>query len=60
MSSGIRALWLIVPLMVFGLWGILHIPDPDHDRDNEDSDVALAKLPSLPGWSRADLPDFSA
>ena len=60
MSSGIRALWLIVPLMVFGLWGILHTPDPDHDRDAEDSDVALAKLPSLPGWSRADLPDFSA
>ena len=60
MSSGIRALWLIIPLVVFGLWGILHTPDPDHDRDNEDSDIALAKLPSLPGWSRADLPDFSA
>lgn len=59
MSSGIRALWLIVPLVLFGLWGTLHIPDPDHDRDNEDSDIVLADLPPLPAWSRADLPDFS-
>ena len=60
MSSGIRALWLIVPLVVFGLWGTLHTPDPDHDRDSKDSDIALARLPSLPGWSRDSLPDFSA
>lgn len=59
MSSGIRALWLFVPLVVFGFWGTLHTPDPDHDRDDETSDIALSKLPSLPGWSRADLPDFS-
>jgi len=60
MSSGIRALLLIVPLVVFGLWGILHTPNPDHDRDDETTDIALAKLPSLPSWSRSDLPDFSA
>ncbi|MDF0748924.1 glucosaminidase domain-containing protein [Marinobacter sp. 71-i] len=59
MSSGIRALWLFVPLVVFGFWGTLHTPDPDHDRDDETSDIALSKLPSLPDWSRADLPDFS-
>ena len=59
MSSGIRALWLFVPLVVFGFWGTVHTPDPDHDRDNETTDIALSKLPSLPGWSRADLPDFS-
>lgn len=57
MSSGIRALLLIFPLFVFGFWGALHTPDPDHDRDMDD--IALAQLPPLPRWSRANLPDFS-
>lgn len=58
MSSGIRALLLVFPMVVFGLWGALHTPDPDLDRYETD-DVALAQLPPLPRWSGADLPDFS-
>ncbi|MDK8463809.1 glucosaminidase domain-containing protein [Marinobacter sp. SS13-12] len=61
MSSGIRALLLVFPMVIFGLWGALHTPDPDLDRDRDETDdVALAQLPSLPRWSRADLPDFSS
>lgn len=60
MSSGIRVLLLVVPMLVFGFWGALHTPDPDLDRDRDDSaDVALAQLPPLPRWSGSDLPDFS-
>ncbi|MBL3554955.1 MULTISPECIES: glucosaminidase domain-containing protein [Marinobacter] len=60
MSSGIRVLLLVVPMVVFGFWGALHTPDPDLDRDKDDAaDVALAKLPPLPRWSGTDLPDFS-
>ena len=61
MSSGIRALLLVFPMVIFGLWGALHTPDPDLDRDRDETDdVALAQLPPLPRWSRADLPDFSS
>lgn len=61
MSSGIRALLLVFPMLIFGLWGALHTPDPDLDRDRDETDdVALAQLPPLPRWSRADLPDFSS
>lgn len=64
MSSGIRALLLVFPMVVFGFWGALHTPDPDLDRDSNRNgdgtdDVALAQLPPLPSWARADLPDFS-
>lgn len=58
MSSGIRALLLVFPMVVFGLWGALHTPDPDLDRYETD-DIALAQLPPPPRWSGADLPDFS-
>ncbi|HEY9118343.1 MAG TPA: bax protein, partial [Marinobacter sp.] len=60
MSSGIRVLLLLVPMVVFGFWGALHTPDPDLDRDGEEAaDVALAQLPPLPRWAATDLPDFS-
>jgi len=60
MSSGIRALLLVFPMVVFGFWGALHTPDPDLDRDRDEADdVALAQLPALPRWSGSDLPDFS-
>ncbi|NMT65201.1 glucosaminidase domain-containing protein [Marinobacter orientalis] len=60
MSSGIRAFLLIFPMVVFGLWGALHTPDPDLDRNGHgNGEVALSKLPPLPHWATADLPDFS-
>lgn len=60
MSSGIRVLLLVVPMLVFGFWGAFHTPAPDLDRDlDHTADVALAQLPPLPGWSATDLPDFS-
>ncbi|MDL0432027.1 glucosaminidase domain-containing protein [Marinobacter sp. TBZ242] len=59
MSSGIRALMLIFPMVVFGFWGAVHTPEPDSNH-NGDSDVALSELPPLPRWAREDLPDFSA
>lgn len=60
MSAGIRVLLLVFPIVVFGLWGALHTPDPDLDRDRDETeDVALAQLPPLPKWARAELPDFS-
>lgn len=60
MSSGIRVLLLVVPMVVFGFWGAMHTPDPDLARDeDETADVALATLPPLPRWASTDLPDFS-
>lgn len=59
MSAGIRVLWLFVPLVGFGLWGALHTPEPDHGSSGQSMDIALASLPSLPGWSQSELPDFS-
>ncbi|MEP1217148.1 MAG: glucosaminidase domain-containing protein [Marinobacter sp.] len=60
MSSGIRVLLLVVPMVAFGFWGALHTPDPDLDRGGDDTaDVALAQLPPLPRWAGTDLPDFS-
>lgn len=60
MSSGLRVLLLVFPMVVFGFWGAVHTPDPDLDRGSyETDDIALAQLPPLPRWSRSDLPDFS-
>ncbi|KPP99756.1 glucosaminidase domain-containing protein [Marinobacter sp. HL-58] len=64
MSSGIRVLLLAFPMVIFGLWGALHTPDPDLDRNanrggDETDDIVLTKLPPLPRWARTDLPDFS-
>ncbi len=55
MSSGIRVALLIIPLVLFGLWGALYTPEAD-----DNGDIALASLPPLPDWAESDLPDFSA
>ncbi|MEX2474363.1 glucosaminidase domain-containing protein [Marinobacter sp.] len=61
MSTGIRALTLVFPLVVFLIWGSFHTPDPDSTRGygDDDSDVVLSSLPTLPSWASAELPDFS-
>ena len=57
MSAGIRALLLVVPLVVFAIWGALHVPAPGGVGTHQD--ISLDALPSLPRWAGAELPDFS-
>lgn len=59
MSAGIKALLLVFPLVAFGIWGVLHVPDPDSRTNIETVDITLDSLPSLPRWANMDLPDFS-
>lgn len=62
MSAGIRALLLIVPLVAFAIWGVLHVPtSPDTvNRLAATKDITLDDLPSLPRWAGAKLPDFNS
>lgn len=59
MSAGIRALLLVFPLVVFAIWGALHVPSPDSRDAGAGEDITLDALPSLPRWANIDLPNFS-
>jgi Bax protein len=59
MSAGLKALLLVVPLVVFALWGALHVPAPDTRTRIATVDITLDALPALPGWADRGLPDFS-
>lgn len=62
MSAGIRAVSLVVPLLIFVVWGSFHTPDPDSSfsqSDDDGSELVLSSLPPLPSWAQAKLPDFN-
>ncbi|MCM0612665.1 glucosaminidase domain-containing protein [Marinobacter sediminum] len=58
MSSGKRALLLIVPLIAFAVGGGFYVP-PGSMTGGAGGEPALSSLPSLPNWADDDLPDFS-
>ncbi|WP_150909768.1 glucosaminidase domain-containing protein [Marinobacter halotolerans] len=60
MSAGIKALALVVPLVVFAIWGALHVPGPSDNGLGAHQDISLSALPSMPRWAGADLPDFAS
>jgi Bax protein len=60
MSTGIRALLLVFPLVAFAIWGALHVPSPGNRLPGAGEDITLDALPSLPRWAEAELPDFAS
>ncbi|MDI9244952.1 glucosaminidase domain-containing protein [Marinobacter sp. CHS3-4] len=62
MSAGIRALFLIVPLVLFAVWGALHVPTPDDAGrfPGTHQDISLDAMPDFPRWASAELPDFAS
>ncbi|AOY87109.1 bax protein [Marinobacter salinus] len=62
MSAGKRALALFIPLIAFAVSGGFYVPPTGMENGragDSGSELALASLPSLPGWANDDLPDFS-
>ncbi|QSP94508.1 glucosaminidase domain-containing protein [Marinobacter salinisoli] len=58
MSSGTKALMLIVPLLAFGVGGGFYSPHEDSSWLEKSVQTQLS-LPELPAWADAELPDFS-
>lgn len=61
MTAVNRALALIVPLILFAVGGAWYLPTSTerNQTDDENGEVVLSSLPSLPSWADEDLPDFS-
>jgi Bax protein len=59
MSSGIRALFLFVPIIVAGGFAALYTPPPADDELARGNKTVPAALPPLPDWARDQLPDFT-
>lgn len=60
MSSGTKALMLIVPLVAFAVGGGFYSPYDDMSWLNDQKQAqSSARLPDLPDWANAQLPDFS-
>lgn len=60
MSTGIRTGLLVLPLVAFAIWGVLHVPTPDNRIPGAGENITLDALPSLPRWAEVKLPDFSS
>ncbi|MDC0661771.1 glucosaminidase domain-containing protein [Marinobacter sp. SS21] len=54
----VRALLLLVPLIGFAFWGSLYTPPP-YQAEGPGAQPT-GKLPPLPRWSQAPLPEFSS
>lgn len=59
MSTGIRTGLLVLPMVAFAIWGVLHVPTPDNRMPGAGENITLDALPSLPRWAEVKLPDFS-
>ncbi|MBW0146859.1 glucosaminidase domain-containing protein [Marinobacter arenosus] len=59
MSSGKRALLLVLPLIAFAIGGGFYVPQSGMDTSRYGSELPLASLPSLPNWAHDELPDFA-
>lgn len=60
MSAGSRALLLVVPLVAFAVFGLLHGSHLSRQVPGIDQLAgASGQLPALPPWAHAPLPDFS-
>lgn len=59
MSAGFRALLLLLPLAGFAIWGSLHTVEAPQENSDVVLDLHPAKLPAIPDWAKAPLPDFS-
>ncbi|MBZ2168451.1 glucosaminidase domain-containing protein [Marinobacter sp. F4216] len=60
MSSGTKALMLMVPLLAFAVGGGFYSPYDDMGGFNDrKQNSSQPPLPALPTWANADLPDFS-
>ncbi len=58
MSSGKRAFFLALPLLLSALAGSLYTP-PEREGEVRPSEPQVATLPPLPEWASAALPDFT-